>query len=236
MRLAGLALLLPVAAMAHDFISTRLVWTNEISRIVYRHCASCHREGGGAMPLLTYEQARPWAKAIRDEVLSRRMPLWGAATGVGEFRDDPSLSQVEIEMIVNWVEGGAPEGDAAYLPPMPRLSESAPAAVAAREWVIGTQEPRVLSAATSMAGIRPRQIATGGWLEVTATEPDGTVHRLIWLRHWRPEWQRTFYFREPIHLPRGTRLWVYSDGPAEVFSGGTCFRIIKPGCRSRSGS
>ena len=104
------------AASAHDTITTKLLWTQEISRIVNRHCVSCHREGGAAMSLATYEDARPWAKAIRDEVLARRMPPWGAVKGVGEFRGDPSLSQIEIDMIVNWVEGGAPKGDEVYLP------------------------------------------------------------------------------------------------------------------------
>ena len=70
------AALLAAPAFAHDVIGTKLLWTQEISRIVYRHCASCHREGGTAMSLMTYQDARPWAKAIRDEVLSRRMPPW----------------------------------------------------------------------------------------------------------------------------------------------------------------
>jgi hypothetical protein len=96
--------------LAHDTITTKLLWTQEISRIVNRHCVSCHRDGGAAMSLATYDEARPWAKAIRDEVLARRMPPWGAVKGVGEFRGDPSLSQIEIDMIVNWVEGGAPKG------------------------------------------------------------------------------------------------------------------------------
>ena len=78
------------------------------------------------MSLMTYEEARPWAKSIRDEVLARRMPPWGAVKGVGEFRDDPSLSQIEIDMIVNWVEGGAPEGDI-YLPVAPQFREEATA-------------------------------------------------------------------------------------------------------------
>jgi len=68
------------------------------------------------MSLITYEDARPWAKAIRDEVSSRRMPPWGAVAGIGDFAGDPSLSTPEIDMLVAWVEGGAPEGDPAYLP------------------------------------------------------------------------------------------------------------------------
>src|SRR5205085_5816018 len=105
---------------AHDPITTNLTWSKEISRVVYEHCAACHREDGRAFSLMTYEAARPWAKAIRDEVLNRRMPPWDAVKGVGEFRDDPSLSLPEMDLIVNWVEGGAPEGNPAYIPPQPK--------------------------------------------------------------------------------------------------------------------
>src|SRR5260370_10356244 len=113
-------LLLPVRGSAHEPITTKLTWTQEISRIVYKHCASCHREGGAApMALITYDETRPWAKAIRDEVAERRMPPWGAVKGFGQFRDDASLSDPEIEMIVLWVERGAPKGDDIYLPPVP---------------------------------------------------------------------------------------------------------------------
>src|SRR3954451_4534955 len=108
---------------AHDPVSTKLTWTQEISRIVYQRCVGCHSNGGSApMPLATYADARPWAKAIKDEVLHRRMPPWGAVKGFGDFRDDPSLTQDEITRIAEWVEGGAPEGDPAYLPPVPKSS------------------------------------------------------------------------------------------------------------------
>src|SRR5215475_6649989 len=109
-------LLLVAAARAHEPITTNLTWSKEISRVVYQHCAACHRPGGSAFSLLTYEDARPWAKAIRDEVLNRRMPPWDAVKGIGEFREDPSLSLPEMDLIVGWVEGGAPEGNPDFLP------------------------------------------------------------------------------------------------------------------------
>src|SRR3954447_25853401 len=107
-------------APAHEPITTNLTWSKEISRVVYQHCTTCHRPDGRAFSLMTYEDARPWAKAIRDEVLNRRMPPWDAVKGVGEFRDDPSLSLPEMDLIVGWVEGGAPEGKPEYLPPEPK--------------------------------------------------------------------------------------------------------------------
>src|ERR671912_833704 len=118
MRRLSIAAFVGAACLqAHDPISTKLTWTQEISRIVYRRCVNCHSVGGNApMPLVTYADVRPWAKAIKDEVLHRRMPPWGAVKGFGDFRDDASLTQEEIMRIAEWVEGGAPEGDPIYLP------------------------------------------------------------------------------------------------------------------------
>jgi len=204
------------AAFAHDPITTKLLWTQEISRLIYRHCASCHHDGGAAMSLMTYEEARPWAKAIRDEVISRRMPPWGPVKGVGEFRDDPSLSQIEIDMIVNWVEGGAPEGNEIYLPPAPRSYPQPSAPRMGREWTVSTAAPITLAEAVELAGVRPARLATGESLEVTAYLPDGAVRRLIWIRGWRPQWLRTFYFRRAVRLPKGSRVKVFSGRVAEV--------------------
>ena len=203
-------------ASAHDTITTKLLWTQEISRIVNKHCAICHREGGGAVPLATYEDARPWAKAIRDEVLARRMPPWGAVKGVGEFRGDPSLSQIEIDMIVNWVEGGAPKGDEIYLPPAPHFTAESGARPAGRELTVTTGAALTLSAPAELAGLRPLRLAAGESLEVTAYEPDGAVEHLIWIRNWRPQWERTYYFLHPVRLPKGTRIAAYSGKPAQA--------------------
>ena len=168
------------------------------------------------MSLMTYDEARPWAKAIRDEVIARRMPPWGAVKGVGAFRDDPSLSQIEIDMIVNWVEGGAPQGDDIYLPPAPHFSAAAKAPPAAGEVTVTTGAAVTLAGSIELAGIRPDRLSAGESLEVTAYQPGGAVEHLIWLRKWRPEWQRTYYFLHPVRLPKGTRIAAYSGKPAQA--------------------
>ncbi len=208
------ALAMAPAALAHDTISTRLLWTREISRIVYRHCGNCHRPGGSAMSLMTYQDARPWAKAIRDEVLARRMPPWGPVKGVGEFRGDPSLSQIELDMIVNWVEGGAPQGDEIYLPPAPHFSAEPAPRTSGRELMVRTGAAITLTSPFELTGLRPVRLAPGESLEVAAEEPDGRVRRLIWIRNWRPEWQRTYYFQQAVRMPKGTRIAAYSGKPA----------------------
>jgi hypothetical protein len=160
------------------------------------------------MPLLTYEDARPWAKAIRDEILERRMPPWDAVKGVGEFRNDPSLSQPEIDMLVGWIEGGAPEGNPIYLPEPPHL-EAPPRAPAGRE--VPLRDTLNLSQPMTLLGIRPQ-----GAVEVTACLPDGSVEHLIWIRTYHAQWKQTYYFRRPVSLPKGTKLMLYSPGGGEA--------------------
>jgi len=201
-----------LAAQAHEPITTKLTWTQEISRIIYKRCASCHHEGGTAFSLVTYDEARPWAKAIRDEVLERRVPPWGAVDGIRAYRNDPSLTPIEVEMIVGWVEGGAPEGEAIYLPPAPVLRDATPAPLPTSTLLVESAKPRVLNHATTAVAVTPRDLPDGTSMEVTAYKPDGSVEHLIWLRNYRKAWTRTYWFRDPIPLPAGTRIVV--DAPA----------------------
>jgi len=156
------------------------------------------------MSLLTYEEARPWAKAIRDEVLNRRMPPWDPVKGVGQFRNDLSLSQPEMDLLVSWVEGGAPEGNPIYLP------SQVPSKVAATDpggHGIKLRESTTLTAPMTLAGIRPE-----GPLELSAILPDRSVHHLIWIAEFRPQWNRTYVLRTPLKLPRGTRIVLTGKG------------------------
>ena len=204
-----------MAAQGHEPITTKLTWTQEISRIIYKRCASCHHDGGSAFSLVTYNEARPWAKAIREEVLERRMPPWGAVEGVGAFRDDPSLTALEIEMLVSWVEGGAPEGDVVYLPPKPVLESSLKSGQAPKPLlVVEGGVPLKLREEVTAIAITPRDMPNGSSMEVTAYEPDGSVEHLIWLRNYREEWTRTYWFRDPVRLPAGTRVTVDATAPA----------------------
>jgi len=115
--------LLPFAFVsAHEPITTKVRFNKEVVRILQRSCLGCHRPGGIAMSLATYEEARPWAKAIKEELLEKRMPPWHAVKGYGEFRNAPSLTQRDVDLIVNWVEGGAPKGDEKDLPAGPLFS------------------------------------------------------------------------------------------------------------------
>ncbi len=89
----------------------------DVEPILQRKCQSCHRPGEAApFALLSYDQTRPWAKAIRNAVIQRKMPPWHADPHVGKFVNDRSLTEVESKAIVAWVDGGAPRGNAQDAP------------------------------------------------------------------------------------------------------------------------
>ena len=107
-------------------------FTKDVAPILYKNCASCHRPGDIApMSLLTYENARPWAKAIREQVASRQMPPWHATQPHGTFLNDRRLSEADRDTLIRWVDGGAPKGDPKDLPPAPTFTEG---------WEIGTPD------------------------------------------------------------------------------------------------
>ena len=104
-----------------------VTFTKDIAPILESRCQVCHRPGNIApMSLLTYQDARPWARSIKQQVMQRNMPPWfiDQHVGIRKFKDDPSLSEKEIATIAAWVDAGAPEGNRADMPP-PRQFEDA---------------------------------------------------------------------------------------------------------------
>src|SRR5881409_281509 len=100
----------------------QMTFTRDVAPILYRSCVRCHRPGEIApMSLLTYNDARPWARAIKERVIKREMPPWflDKTLGIQKYQNDPSLTDEEIATIVKWVDGGALQGNPADMPPMP---------------------------------------------------------------------------------------------------------------------
>jgi len=98
---------------AHDPITTKVTFAREIRAILSARCVTCHAPHGSApMPLTTYDEVRPWARAIKEQVLDRRMPKWHAARGFGAFTNDPTLTPLESALVAAWVDGGLPRGGA----------------------------------------------------------------------------------------------------------------------------
>jgi mono/diheme cytochrome c family protein len=194
-----------VTAWGHDVITTKITWNREITRIVYARCASCHQEGGSAFSLMTYNEARPWAKAIQEEVLERRMPPWGAVKGFGEFRNEQALTPEQIEVIADWVEGGAPEGETKDLPDPPKPAEKAKSADAPTKEFSLSGERKFIQKMV-LAGIRPHKIAPNTSFQMTAELPDGSIQPLLWLEPFKPAFSHAFWFKNPIHIPAGTTI------------------------------
>jgi hypothetical protein len=97
-------------------------FSKDVAPILYRRCLECHRTGEAApMPLTSYQETRPWAKAIKQAVLTRKMPPWLADPHYGSFRNDRRMPDGEAQTIAAWVDGGAAEGDPKQLPAMPRF-------------------------------------------------------------------------------------------------------------------
>jgi hypothetical protein len=128
--LAGLFLLGGAAVASRP--ATSVTFTKDVAPIIFNNCAACHRPGEIApMSFLTYKQVRPWAKSIREAVVGRTMPPWGADPQHGEFRNDRRLSQKDVDTITAWVDGGAKEGDPKDIPPSPKFVDG---------WQIGTPD------------------------------------------------------------------------------------------------
>jgi len=121
----AVCLLVRPATNAGGKLETRAVYFNkDVAPIFNRSCVKCHRPGEASpMSLLTYQMARPWAKSIREKVLTRQMPPWHADPRYGEFANDCRLTQSEINTIVAWADGGAKEGDPKDLPSAPEFVE-----------------------------------------------------------------------------------------------------------------
>ena len=110
-------------------IATDVTFNKDVAPIFFKSCAECHRPGESApFSALTYKDARPWAKSIREKVLNREMPPWHADSQIGEWSNDRRLTTKEIETIKAWVDQGAKEGDPKALPPAPKFTDG---------WTIG---------------------------------------------------------------------------------------------------
>jgi hypothetical protein len=122
-----LALGLNSAPQAQAPAPTGVTFSKDVAPILQKACQNCHRPGSIApMALLSYEDARPWARSIRDRVERRQMPPWHVdkTVGIRKFKDDPSLSDREIATITAWVDGGATRGNPADMPPPRQFDDS----------------------------------------------------------------------------------------------------------------
>ena len=157
---------------------TAPTFAKDVAPIFYSKCVECHRPTMFApMSLLTFDEARPWARAIKQRVAARTMPPWGADPAHGVFKNDPRLSEKEIATIVAWVDAGAPNGNAKDLPKAPTFAEG---------WSIG--KPDVVFTMTEdfkipASGVveyqylrLPTNITEDKWIQAIEIKPQARAH------------------------------------------------------------
>lgn len=219
---AGLVILplTTVALRSDDPVTSAVRFNREIVRIFERKCLSCHGPGGLAMPLATYREARPWSRAIREELLEGRMPPWPAARGYAALQNDISLTPRELSTILTWVDGGVPRGDESDLPE----AAASPTAAPAPDHVVPLPEQEIPAGAedvtrrvTVQAGlqedrwIRQVQVAPGERrvLKAAFVWAVSKNRAPLWIGAWLP-WQSVLS-PPPLgafRLPAGTALLV----------------------------
>src|ERR1700678_1486005 len=107
-----MCLLAPVSLAFAGTASEPVTFYKDVLPVLQKNCQTCHRPGE-AVPasFLTYETTRPWAKAIKSAVITKKMPPWFADRHFGQFANDRSLSEADSHTLVSWVDAGAPEGE-----------------------------------------------------------------------------------------------------------------------------
>jgi hypothetical protein len=166
------------SAAAAEQNGKSVTFTRDVAPILYKHCVECHRPTMFApMSLVTFEEARPWARAIRQRVVAREMPPWHADPAIGQFRNDPRLSQQEIDTVAAWVDAGAPRGNDADLPVLPPFVDG---------WTIGKPdvvlkmtEPFAIpaSGAVPYQYIRiPTHLTEDKWIQAIEIRPGSRAH------------------------------------------------------------
>ena len=217
--LLGAMACLTTPLSAHDPITTKLTWAKEISRLFAARCIGCHRQDGPApFSISSYEQARPWAVAIREEVLARRMPPWNAVRGFGRFSPgsfpEPGRDPAH-RRLGQWRRPGRRSSI-----PRPRhpsclhrsstacwraLPRSRPAAAPLR---------RISSACASST------LPSGGETRLLLQHPGGRLQPLAWLRAFTPHAPSIYTFAQPVTVPPGSilRLWAPRGTRLELIS------------------
>ena len=229
------------AAVAQDHTTAKTVtpgavtFAKDVAPIFQRACQNCHRPGSIApMPLLTYEDARPWAKSIKQKVTTRTMPPWYIDKNVGihDFKNDVSLSDEEIATIAAWVDAGSPKGNVADMP-TPRVFEEND------RWHIGTPDLIVSLPKDEFLAAR----APDTWKDILV-DPHLTEDRWIQAVETKPTKGYNVVHHaatslvvedEDGHLraggAQGTVLNEYAVGKnGDVFAGGAA-RLIKAGTK-----
>ena len=235
MRWLALVLISPICAVAATN-SAAVTFNKEVLPILQKRCQDCHRPGEVApMALLNYQDARPWAKSIREAVLTKKMPPWFADPHYGKFANDRSLSQAEIDTIVAWTDGGAKEGDPKDAPAPRHFVEG---------WNIG-QPDLVLEMPNAFevpaAGqveyqyvVIPTNLTEDRWIQATEVRPSNRAvmhHVIAFIREPGSKWMTEAQPGVPFVPAKGSRGGALSSGLGSYVPGQV---IAPPGAPRRA--
>jgi hypothetical protein len=221
--------LVPLAPLRAGQVPTRPpVFYRDVLPILEARCQECHRPGEAApMSFLSYREVRPWAKAIRSAVASRKMPPWFADPCCGKFANDRSLSASERDTLVRWADAGSPEGDAKQAPP-PRVWPQGWNLPASPDAVLGMTRPFVVPAKEAVDyqySIVPTGFTEDRWVTAAECKPSnpGVVHHaVVYIREPGQTWTRgpTKADILTIYTP-GASADVLPEGMAKLVKAGS---------------
>ena len=135
---------------AADKTAATVTFTKDVAPIFQRSCQNCHRPDSNApMSLITYEDARPYARSIKAKTVARLMPPWHIERNIGiqKFKDDPSLTDQEIATVAAWVDQGAQKGDMAHMPPPKTFEDADVWHIGKPDLIVEIPQPHVVPAA-----------------------------------------------------------------------------------------
>ena len=208
-------------------------FTKDVLPILQRSCQRCHRPGSVApMSLLTYEEVRPWARAIRDRTAQREMPPWYIEPNVGvrSFKEDPSLSDEEITTIGLWVDGGAERGNSADAPPPIELASLDEWRIGTPEWIVELPEEQTIGAVDADHWLdiwADSRLTEDRYIKAVETKPSPGAYRVVHHVATSMRWE------EEDGEEGGGFLNEYAMGKnGDIFPDGTG-RLIKAGAQIR---
>ena len=210
-------------ALPHAQATTTVQFDREIVRILDDHCVMCHMEKGPAFPLVTYEQTYTARWKIRQDALSRHMAPWAAVPGYGDFANDNSLTQREIDFLVSWAESFGPRNNGEVYRGL-ALQTAATKPIQARadfdHWELGKPD---LALTLSAGPIVDPKLKSDGWLRALEYKPaDRRAVRAVsftiqesgqWIGSWTP-WQGFVSFPDglALRLPAGSHVVATFQG------------------------
>jgi hypothetical protein len=225
LRISLSAMFLGAGLSAAD--SATPTFSKDVAPILYQRCVECHRAGEAApMALTSYQEARPWAKAIKQAVLQHAMPPWLADPHYGSFLNDRTMPERDAKTLAAWADGGAPEGDPKQMPALPHFDTG---------WSIGKPDlvidigrdydvPAQGTVAYQYFTV-PTNFAEDKWVEAAEIRPDkrAVIHHVI------------VFIQSPEASPQaremGNLLVGYAPGEQPLrFEPGTA-KLVKAGSR-----